>query len=85
VTADDPAEEPGSVGVMNNWIKDKLDAVTGDSEGEKSEGGQVSSGPNSFGNTETSVGGADSVPGTPDATPSADLGQKDTDRAAGSS
>ena len=70
---------------MNNWIKDKLDAVTGDSKGEVSEGGQVSSGPSSFENTETSVGGADSVPGTPDATPSADLGQKDTDRAAGSS
>lgn len=85
MTADDAAEEPGSVGVMNNWIKDKLDAVTGDSKGESEGGGQVSSGPNSFENTETSVGGADSVPGTPDATPSADLGQKDTDRASGSS
>ena len=85
MTADGTAERPGSVEVMNNWIKDKLDAVTGDSKGEVSEGGQVSSGPSSFENTETSVGGADSVPGTPDATPSADLGQKDTDRAAGSS
>jgi hypothetical protein len=69
---------------MSNWFKDKIDAVTG-SDGEVSEGGQVSSGPNAFEQTETSVGGADSVPGTPDATPSADLGQKDTDRAEGSS
>ena len=69
---------------MSNWFKDKIDAVT-DSGGEVSEGGQVSSGPNSFEDAETSTGGADSVPGTPDATPSADLGQKDVDRAEGSS
>ncbi|MFP5283681.1 MAG: hypothetical protein ACLGIF_09550 [Actinomycetes bacterium] len=29
-------------------------------------GGQVSEGPSSFGNAETSVGGADAVPDTPD-------------------
>ncbi len=35
-----------------------------------SEGGEVSSGPSSFDDSETSGGGADAVPGTPDATPS---------------
>ncbi|GAA1828254.1 hypothetical protein ACFFOM_14265 [Microlunatus capsulatus] len=71
---------------MSNWFKDKIDAVTGsDDDGEGSGGGQVSSGPNSFENSETSVGGADSVPGTPDATPSADLGEKDVERADGAS
>jgi len=69
---------------MNKWLKDKLDAVTG-SGSEASEGGQVSSGPNSFEDAETSVGGADSVPGTPDATPSSSLGEGDTPRAAGAS
>jgi hypothetical protein len=70
---------------MSNWIKDKLDGVTGSGDDDASEGGQVSSGPNAFEQTETSVGGADSVPGTPDATPSADLGEKDVERADGSS
>jgi hypothetical protein len=69
---------------MSNWFKDKIEAVTG-SGGEVSEGGQVSSGPNAHEDAETSVGGADSVPGTPDATPSVDLGQDDVDRAEGSS
>ena len=70
---------------MRNWIKDKIDAVTGSGEGKGAQGGQVSSGPNSFEDAETSTGGADSVPGTPDATPSADLGQKDVERADGAS
>ena len=35
---------------------------------------QVSEGPNSFSDAETSTGGADSTYGTPDATPSARLG-----------
>lgn len=38
---------------------------------------EVSQGPNSFGNSETSTGGADSVYGTPDATPSVALGDRD--------
>ena len=72
---------------MSNWFKDKIDAVTGDGDGDGdgAGGGQVSSGPNAFENAETAVGGADSVPGTPDATPSADLGQKDVERADGAS
>jgi hypothetical protein len=70
---------------MNKWLKDKLDAVTGSGDAEESEGGQVSSGPSSFEGAETSVGGADSVPGTPDATPSSSLGEGDTPRAAGAS
>lgn len=37
-------------------------------------GGEVSQGPNSFSDAETSAGGADSTYGTPDATPSARLG-----------
>lgn len=41
---------------------------------------QVSQGPNSFGDPETSLGGADSVAGTPDATPSTQLGEGDTPR-----
>lgn len=70
---------------MIKWLKDKLQAATGSGDGDGSEGGQVSSGPNSFEATETSVGGADSVPGTPDATPSSSLGEDDTPRAAGAS
>ena len=65
---------------MSNWFKDKLDAVTGSGDGDASKGGQVSSGPNSFEDAETSVGGADTVAGTPDATPSVDLGENDTER-----
>lgn len=77
---------PRAAAGMSNWIKDTIDAVTGsDDDRGASEGGQVSSGPSSFENSETSVGGADSVPGTPDATPSADLGQKDVERADGAS
>ncbi len=70
---------------MSNWLKDKIDAVTGSGSSEGSEGGQVSSGPSSFEQAETSTGGADSVPGTPDATPSADVGQKDVEREPGAS
>ncbi|CAA9324915.1 MAG: hypothetical protein AVDCRST_MAG61-2543 [uncultured Friedmanniella sp.] len=70
---------------MTKWLKDKLESATGTEEGQQAGGGQVSSGPNSFESTETSVGGADSVPGTPDATPSSDLGEDDTPRAAGAS
>ena len=44
-------------------------------------GGEVSQGPNSFGNAETSTGGADSVNGTPDATPSVALGDRDVPEA----
>lgn len=40
-------------------------------------GGQVSEGPNSFSDAETSLGGADSTFGTPDATPSARLGDEE--------
>lgn len=36
--------------------------------------GEISQGPNSFSDAETSAGGADSTYGTPDATPSARLG-----------
>lgn len=39
--------------------------------------GEVSQGPNSFSNAETSGGGADSVNGTPDATPSTRLSDED--------
>lgn len=44
-------------------------------------GGEVSQGPNSFSNAETSTGGADSVNGTPDATPSVALGDRDVPEA----
>lgn len=49
------------------------------------DGGEVSEGPNSFSNTETSVGGADSVAGTPDATPSTRLGDGEVPEAGGAS
>lgn len=39
--------------------------------------GEVSEGPNSFGNAETALGGADSTFGTPDATPSTRLGDEE--------
>jgi hypothetical protein len=45
-----------------------------DSEPADDAGGEVSEGPNSFSDAETSAGGADSVNGTPDATPSTRLG-----------
>jgi len=48
-------------------------------------GGQVSEGPNSFGSSETAVGGADAVPGTPDATPSTALAGGETPAAPGAS
>jgi hypothetical protein len=70
---------------MNKWLKDKIEKVTGSDDDAMSEGGQVSSGPSSFGDSETSGGGADAVPGTPDATPSVDLGEGRTQRTAGAS
>ena len=48
-------------------------------------GGEVSEGPNSFSSAETSEGGADAVPGTPDATPSARLGDAEPPAAPGAS
>jgi hypothetical protein len=51
----------------------KHDDQTQESGTEES-AGQVSQGPNSFSDAETSTGGADSVYGTPDATPSTVLG-----------
>jgi hypothetical protein len=69
---------------MIKWLKDKLDGATG-SKDSASEGGEVSQGPNSFGNAETANGGADSVYGTPDATPSTALGDGDTPAAPGAS
>ena len=41
--------------------------------------GEVSQGPNSFSDAETSTGGADSTYGTPDATPSTALGERGLD------
>ena len=56
---------------MIKWLKDKLDEKSeGQTGSEQTEGGEVSEGPNSFSQAETSTGGADSVYGTPDATPS---------------
>jgi hypothetical protein len=63
---------------MIKWLKDKLDDATESGDGAGPEGGEVSEGPNSFGNAETATGGADSVHGTPDATPSTVLGDGDT-------
>ncbi|WP_375424604.1 hypothetical protein [uncultured Friedmanniella sp.] len=48
-----------------------------DDEDADGKGGEVSQGPNSFSDAETSAGGADSTYGTPDATPSARLGDDD--------
>lgn len=74
------ADPPGSVERMISLRKHDQDD---DSEDEA--GGQVSQGPNSFSDAETSVGGADSVAGTPDATPSVRLGDDDPPEAAGAS
>ncbi len=53
---------------MSLFKKNAPDATKDTSD--MSEGGEVSSGPSSFEDPETSGGGADAVPGTPDATPS---------------
>jgi hypothetical protein len=45
------------------------------------ESGQVSEGPSGFGTSETSTGGADSVPSTPDDTPSIAGGEENPDLA----
>jgi hypothetical protein len=70
---------------MTKWLKDKLDGGNGSEDSAKSEGGEVSQGPNSFSDAETATGGADSVHGTPDATPSTVLGDGDTPAAPGAS
>jgi hypothetical protein len=65
---------------MIKWLKDKLDEKSeGQTGSEQTEGGEVSEGPNSFSQAETSTGGADSTYGTPDATPSTALGERDQD------
>ncbi len=70
---------------MIKKLKDKLAEAVGSDQGEVSEGGQLSEGASGFGDAETSVGGADAVPGTPDATPSTSLGEEEVDRVAGAS
>ena len=71
---------------MIKWLKDKLDEKSAGQDGsEQAEGGEVSEGPNSFSDAETSTGGADSVYGTPDATPSTALGDGDTPPTPGAS
>ncbi len=62
---------------MFKWLKDKLAGSNAAPSAQGAEGGEVSEGPNSFGG-ETAVGGADSTFGTPDATPSVALGDRDT-------
>jgi len=70
---------------MIKWLKDKLGDGATDDAGEPA-GGEVSEGPNGFGDLgETSTGGADSVYGTPDATPSTVLGDADTPPTPGAS
>ena len=73
---------------MFKWLKDRLggsDASRSAGSGEAG-GGEVSEGPNSFGDLgETSTGGADSTYGTPDATPSVALGDRETPPAPGAS
>lgn len=64
--------------------KDEQEHDPAKAMGEPGEG-EVSQGPNSFGNAETSAGGADSVYGTPDATPSVALGDRDVPEAPGAS
>ena len=74
-----------SVEAMIKWLKDKLGGGTPD-HADGPAGGEVSEGPNSFGDLgETSTGGADSVYGTPDATPSTVLGDDDTPPVPGAS
>jgi hypothetical protein len=70
---------------MIKWLKDKDDETEGPGGSRQAEGGEVSEGPNSFGDAETSTGGADSVYGTPDATPSTALGDGDTPPVPGAS
>jgi len=63
---------------MTKWLKDKLDDATRSEDSAEPVGGEVSQGPNSFSDAETAEGGADSVYGTPDATPSTVLGDGET-------
>lgn len=71
---------------MIKWLKDKLGGPSDAHEDREPEGGQVSEGPNSFGDLgETTTGGADSTFGTPDATPSTALGDGDTPPTPGAS
>ena len=74
-----------SVGAMIKWLKDKLDDATESQDSAEPEGGEVSQGPNSFSDAETSTGGADSTYGTPDATPSTVLGDEEPPAAPGAS
>ena len=69
---------------MFTWLKDKLAGSRTAPSAAEPEGGEVSEGPNSFGG-ETAVGGADSTFGTPDATPSVALGDRDNPPAPGAS
>ena len=69
---------------MFKWLKDKLAGSDASPIAPGAGGGEVSEGPNSFGG-ETAVGGADSTFGTPDATPSVALGDRDTPPAPGAS
>lgn len=61
---------------MIKWLKGKQDDAPQHTPDPEPAGGEVSQGPNSFDDAETSTGGADSVYGTPDATPSEALGER---------
>ena len=79
-----PAGVSGSVGSMFPAKKDDEQHDPAKAMGEPG-GGETSQGPNSFENAETSIGGADSTYGTPDATPSVALGDRDVPEAPGAS
>jgi len=71
---------------MFKWLKDRLGGSDASRSTTATDGGEVSEGPNGFGDLgETSTGGADSTFGTPDATPSVALGDRDTPPAPGAS
>lgn len=71
------AGPPGSVERMFPAKKDDQEHDPAKAMGEPGDSdAEVSQGPNSFSNSETSAGGADSVYGTPDATPSVALGDR---------
>lgn len=71
---------------MFKWLKDKFGGSDASRSTAETDGGEVSQGPNSFGDLgETSTGGADSTFGTPDATPSVALGDRDAPPTPGAS
>lgn len=65
-------------GLRKSFSDERFD-MTADQQADSADGGQVSQGPSGFAGVETSGGGADAVPDSPDTVPADNIPEHATD------